>query len=364
MLNYLLESYNGSPTNMLTGAAYYCYTLKDIETEKYYSGSRGVEGKSEHDLLVKYFTSSTVVDFKEKLKTSPDLFEYRIEYFKTRTDAFAAEKLFHHKHQVGKNPNFMNSLSAGGSNCGAGSVLCRDSNGNIYRVSIEEFATGNHKHVSKGMMNIRTDFGVKKIQVSDFDPLVHYTEFNDYVLSLDTVTGKSCRIPKKLFQTDPRYVGITAGKVVAYDTTTSKRVIVTQEEFDNSDGKYVGHTTGLVPVIDRETGKKKIVKKENYDKTLYKHHNTGNVVVYSLVKRKIVTISKEEYYSNSNDYANQTTKVFYKVDGKFFKSKKLLDQYYRKTRGKTLLKIGQFDMSKQFEDIVTITRKEHENGKN
>ena len=349
---------------MLVNSAYYCYTLIDTETGKCYSGSRGVEGSNTHDLLVKYFTSSTVVDFKKKLKKFPNAFEYRIEYFKSRSDAFAAEKAFHQKHQVGKNPNFLNSLTSGGTNCGAGSVLCKDNEGNTYRVSVEEFATGKHMHVSKGMMNIRTESGIKKIYTTDFDPSIHSTEFKDYVLALDTVTGKTCRIPKPVFNSNCRYVGITKGLVVAYDTETKSRVSITKEEFENSGGRYVGNTFGLVSVIDQTTGEKKLVEKENYDKSLYKHHNTGNVVAYSISKRKNVTISKEEYQKNSNDYANLTTKVFYKIDGEFFKSKDLLDQYYRTTRGKTVLKVSQFEMSTKFRDIETITKEDHENGKN
>ncbi len=364
MLNYLKESYNGSMTNMLTNSAYYCYTLKDTETGKFYSGSRGVEGTDKHDLLVKYFTSSTVVDFKDKLKKSPELFEYRVEYFNNRSDAFKAEKAFHQKHQVGKNLSFLNSLAAGGSNCGAGSVLCKDNEGNIYRVTVEEFATGKHQHVSKGMMNIRTETGIKKIFTTEFDPTIHSTEFKDYVLALDTVAGKTCRIPKSVFDSDTRYIGITKGLVIAYDNVTKSRVSITQEEFKNSNGRYVGNTFGLVSVIDRITGEQKLIEKEHYDKKLYRHHNTGNVVVYSLSKRKTVIISKDEYQSNSGEYANQTTKVFYKLDGKFFKSKDLLDRYYRETRGKTVLKISQFEMSKKFSEIETITREEHENGKN
>lgn len=364
MLNYLEESYNGSLTNMLTNSAYYCYTLTDTETGKCYSGSRGIEGSDKHDLLVKYFTSSTILDFKDKLKKLPELFEYRIEYFNTRSDAFAAEKIFHQKHQVGKNPKFLNSLTAGGSNCGAGSVLCKDNEGNIYRVTVEEFATSKHRHVSKGMMNIRTDIGIKKIYVEDFDPSMHTTEFKDYVLALDTTTGKTCRISKTTFDSNPDYVGITKGKVVAYDNVTNNRVLVSQYEFGNSNGRYIGNTFGLVPVIDRTTGEKRLIEKEHYDRSLYKHHNTGNVVVYSLPTRKNVTISKEEYQTNIRDYANLRTKVFYKVDSKFFKSKDLLNEYYRDTRGKTVLKVSQFEMSTKFNDIETITREEHKNGKN
>jgi hypothetical protein len=349
---------------MLLHSAYYCYTLKDKETGKFYSGSRGVEGINKPDLLTKYFTSSTTVDFVNKLKEYPELFEYKIEYFETRALAFEAERVFHKKHQVGKNPFFINSISAGGTNCGAGTVLCKDSDGNIYRVTVEEFSSGKHMHVSKGMMNIRTENGIKKIYVRDFDPVLHTTEFQDFVLALDTTTGKTCRIPKNVFETNSNYVGITKGKVSAYDISTNTHVTISQNEFDQSDGKYVGNTFGLVHVTNRNTGEKTLIKKENYDRTIYKHHNTGNVVVYSFAERKTVKITKEEYQKYQNDYANLTTKVFYKVDGKFFKSKDLLDEYYRKTRGKTVLKVSQYKISEYFKDIETITREEHENGKN
>lgn len=364
MLNYLLESYGGSSSNELTNSVYYCYTIKDTETGKYYSGSRGVEGINCHDLLVKYFTSSTVIDFKEKLKKFPDLFEYRIEYFSTRSDAFDAEKAFHQKHQVGKNTSFINSMTAGGTNCGAGTVLCKDEHGNTYRVTVEEFSNGNHQHISKGMMNIRTENGIEKIPIDEFDPEIHITEFKDYVLAIDTETGTNCRIPKTVFESDPRYVGITKGMVIAYDTVTHERVQVTQYEFDNSNGRFVGHTNGQVAVIDRTTGEKRTIEKEKYDKSVYKHSNTGSVVAYSFSARTNVSISMDEYRLNSDDYANQTTKVFYVVDGKFFKSKNLLDQYYRRTRGKSVLKISQFDMTKKFNDIETITKDDHKNGKN
>ena len=87
-------------------------------------------------------------------------------------------------------------------------------------------------------------------------------------------------------------------------------------------------------------------------------------MVYSISERKPITITKEEYQANYSNYANLTTKVFYKVDGNFFKSKDLLDEYYRRTRGKTVLKVSQYNMSATFDDIETITKEQHENDKN
>lgn len=364
MTNYLNETYNGSENNMLANSAYYCYTIFDPETGKYYSGSRGIEGHNCHDLLTKYFTSSTVMDFKNKLKKFPELFKYRVEYFKSRIDAFSAEKNFHQKHRVGKNPLFINSIDAGGTNCGAGTVLCRSSDGTIYRVTVEEFSSGKHQHVSKGMMNIRTNNGIKKILISEYNPEIHVTEFKNYVLALDTISNKTCRIPEHEFKSNPKYVGITAGLVVVYDTVTKSRKSVTKEEFINSNGRYVGNTYGLVPVIDKKDGTKKMIPKQDYHKDMYFHSNTGNVVVFSLVERKNVKITKEEYAKNINNYANQTTKCFFKVDGIFFKSKELLNDYYKKTRGKSVLKVSQYLMSTKFKDIEIITKEEYTNGKN
>jgi len=364
MTEYLNETYNGSSENMLEDTAYYCYTIKDLDTGKYYSGSRGVEGRKEHDLFIGYFTSSTTVDFKEKLKLNPEKFSFIIEYFHSRQAAFIAEKAYHKKHSVGKNPEFINAMSAGGSNCGAGTVLCKDDTGKTYRVTVEEFATGKHCHVSKGMMNIRTAEGVKKILVGDYDPQLHTTEFSDYVLALDTKTGITCRIPKDIFTNDERYVGITKGKVIAVDTNNNERMVITKEEFDKNRDRYAGHTSGLVPVIDTLTGEKKIIRKEDYDKSKFSHFNTGKLALYSIRDRKNVKISKEEYERDADNYANLATKVFYIVDGIFFKSKKELDVYYKNTRKKTILKVSQYEMTNKFSDITTITREEHENGKN
>lgn len=361
MTNYLKETYGGSKINMLSNSAYFCYTIKDVETEKYYSGSRGVEGSNEHDLLVNYCTSSSVTDFRKKIKEYPEKFEFIIEYFPTRADAFNAEREYHKKHNVGKSKYFLNSISSGGTNCGAGSVLCRGENGKTYRVSVDEYSTGKHVHVSKNMMNIRTPDGIKKIPVNKFDPTKHTTEFKNYVLALDTVTGKSCRIPNEKFIGNNRYIGITSGLVVAYDTQLDTRVSIPVEEFRNSKGRYVGNTHGMVPVIDKTTGETVIINKEEYDKEKYKHHNTDSLVVYSLGEKKNVRITRDEYNKNKEKYTNTNTKVFYIVDDIFFKSKKDLDVYYRQTRGKTVLKVSQSSMHIKFNDIKTITKEEYEN---
>ena len=364
MINYLNETYYGQKTNMLATSAYYCYTVFDQEYKKYYSGSRGVEGTSEHDLLTGYFTSSTVVDFVQRIIDNPERFEIYVEYFSTRSSAFEAEKIYHKKFNVGKNPLFYNVINAGGSNCGAGSTLCRAEDGEIYRVSVEEYSTGNHKHVSSGMMNIRMKNGdVKKIKIAEYDPQIHVTEFKDYVMCIDKDTGISRRIPKEEFYSNEQYVGITAGKVAAKHKKTGQISIIDSSEFHKDSSEYVGVTHGQFNAIDRKTGERRMISKEQYDPSMYKHPNEDRVGVYSLIERKNIQVSSDEYHNNSNNYANLATKCFYIVDGLFFKSKDLLDTYYRKTRnGKTVLKAKQCDMAKKFPDIKVITKEQHQNG--
>lgn len=361
MLEYLNETYGGSKVNMLDNSAYYCYTIKDKNTNKYYSGSRGVEGRDTHDLLINYFTSSVVRDFKNNLKLFPEQYEFIIEYFNSRIEAFDAERKFHNKHNVGKNKMFINASNAGGTNCGAGTVLCRDKDGSIYRITVEEYATGNHVHVSTGFLNIRTEDGLKKISISDFDDEIHTTQFKDYVLAYDNTTKKNVKIPKEQFLSDDRYVGITSGKIVAKDKLTNKTVVLTEEEFKLNPEKYVGNTYGLVPVIEISTGEKKIIHKHEFDRQIYRHSNSGLLTVYSLEQKRNVKVSKEEYHTNIHRYANLSTKVFYRVDNIFFKSKDLLDEYYRKTRGKTVLKVSQYAMSEKFKDIEIISKEQYSN---
>lgn len=364
MTNFLNETYNGQKTNMLENSAYYCYTVFDNEYKKYYSGSRGIEGTDQHDLLSGYYTSSTIVDFVQRMIDCPEMFEIYIEYFSTRVAAFEAERIFHQKFNVGKNPLFYNVINSGGSNCGAGSTLCRADDGKIYRVSVEEYSTGYHKHISSGMMNIRLENGdVKKIKVNEYDPLVHTSEFKDYVMCVDKVAGITRRIPKEEFYSNDQYVGITTGKVSAKHKKTGQISIIDASEFYKDGSEYVGVTNGKFKAIDRETGEKRMISKEQYDLSIYKHPNENRIGVYSLEERKNLQVSSEEYHANIENYANLATKCFYIVDGLFFKSKDLLDAYYRKTRnGKTVIRTKQREMSTKFLDIKVITKEQHKNG--
>ena len=176
-------TYNGCELNMNIDCAFYCYLICDIDKQMYYSGSRGVKGTTEHDLLITYFTSSTVVDFRDRLRSNTNNFIFKVEYFESRKLAFDAESKFHKLHNVGRNPQFYNSINCGyNQNCGAGSILCKDENNKIYRISSAEYKLGGHSHTCKNRLIIRYKDNPSKtesIHKSMFDSSIHNTQFSN-----------------------------------------------------------------------------------------------------------------------------------------------------------------------------------------
>lgn len=338
---HLKETYGGSADNMNTNAAYYCYTIYDRLHGMYYSGSRGVEGTAEHDLLSRYFTSSKVVDFKNRMMKDPSAFDIYVEYFKTRADAFEAEVKFHKKHKVGHSKEFYNVAAAGGSNCGAGSVLCKKDDGTIYRVSKAEFKSGKHRHISKGRMCVRLMDGTTvSIPKEEFNPQIHRTQFADHVLCYDSLLGKKRRIPKEEFDADPnRYVGHTTGKGVFKDIETGKNVMIPCEEAARSP-RYVGCTAG-----SKNPGL-----------------NKNRVVVYDTECRRYTQISVDERRANPTRYANTMTTHFIKLDGILFFERRAADRYYRQTRGRALPRVLIKDLASVDPNIIVISREDHMRG--
>jgi hypothetical protein len=364
MVDYLKESYGGAKANILENSAYYCYTIFDKETKKYYSGSRGVEGSSTHDLLTRYFTSSSVTDFKKKLKEKPEMFLYEIEYFQSRADAFVAEKIFHDKFQVGRNKRFYNSLMAGNTkntNCGAGSVLCRDRNNKIYRVSVDVYAIGEHTHVCANKINIRTENGIEQIPRDEFNPEIHSTQFEDHVLALNTETGKNCRIPKELFESSERYVGITKGMVAVHDNVLKKNCQVPIKVYRENKDRYETWSKNHVIVYDKLTNEKVILFCDQYDKTRYRHSNEKKVTVYSIEDKKHARVTSDEYWQNKSKYARTNVKHFFRLDGILFLSKKDLHNYCLKTRKCILQWDSILEIQKKIQDIEVISREDFEN---
>lgn len=312
--NYLSESYGGSNTNPLKDKCFFCYTIYDIEFDKYYSGVKTRNTSSTHGLLETYFTSSTVVDFKYRLKSNPKAFLVRIEYFLNKTDAFAAEKVFHSAHKVGKNKAFYNACSAGGSHCGAGSVLCVQEDGTIYRVSVEEYGKGLNRSVSAGRMNVYVlpDMStLKKIYVSEYDPTLHVKELTGTTTVLDTFDGKCKRISTdEYLQDKSRYCGVTKGFIYARKLGSSVISKISVEEYKVNSENYVVAQRGMISVIDRASGEYVYIPSEayKYNKAIYLHPNCGMVSVFDTVTCSNVRIPKEEYYKDKLRYVNHARK--------------------------------------------------------
>lgn len=310
MIDFLKETYGGQAENELDGVSHYCYTIYDVEYCMYYSGVKSCEG-SKHNLLINYFTSSTVRDFKERLKENPQNFTYHLEYFNSKEEAHIAESEFHKKHNVAKREDFYNVINANGSLCGSGSLLCFDENGKTFRVSTVEYAKGGLTHVSTGKMNVICKDSKKliKINVEDFNDKLHIKELDGIVIAYNTLTKKRERITKEEFDNSFNYVGVTKGIVSGYDIIKKEKVTVSKEEFDKNDN-IVGITNKLSPYY----------KQKNHIGS-----NKGMIVVYSIANNEIVRICKDEYNKNKRKYIMSAIKKAYIQDEKLYLNKQFLN---------------------------------------
>ena len=316
-IDYLKESYGGAKINPLNDGCFYCYTIHDIIENKYYSGVRvGVNG-FEHDLFNIYFTSSTVIDFKYRLIHEPYNFEYIVEYFFSKEEAFNAERDFHIKYNVGKSIEFYNAINSGGSNCGAGTVLCKNVEGDTYRVSAKEYTTGNHSSVTSGTMMVTViSTGMREhILCEDYDKKIHKSDLSGMTKIYDTKLKINRRITIKEFNDDvSRYHGSTKGVVSAYDVYNKTFVSIPKDIFDDCD-RYVGITHKKSPSYNKKLGK----------------FNKGFIVCYSIKNDKNVRIKVIEYNKNKNEYLNLCCKKLYLVKDCIHTTFSKLKKYQKET---------------------------------
>lgn len=357
-------TYHGSKENTNLNCSFYCYLIYDKIKDMYYSGSRGIKGSNEHDLFKTYFTSSSVRDFVQRMKNNPQDFDFLIEYFSDRELAFKAEENFHKLYNVRKNIKFYNQR-----NCNEGivgttaSVLCKDKDGNIYRVSSDEYKTGKHNHVCTDRLIVRDKKGnTKSIKKDSFDEKIYNTQFSNYVLCYDKITKKNKRIPRDIFNSDERYIGITKGKVSAYDILENKSCSIPKELFEAEPDRYIGISKGTFPVINTSTGKTEIIKKTDYDRTKYKHSNSGKTVQFSLVEKKNISITTEEYEKSPHLYANTVVKYFCIVDGIIFTDLKVLKEYVKKHYNMSIPRMKTKELGKNFNFIKVISKQEFIDG--
>ena len=215
---HLDESYGGLSENPNTDCAYYCYTIYDSYKQKFYSGVRLNKNSGNCDLLTQYFTSSTDVDFKGRVKEYPLDFTCHVEYFNTPEEAYRAESEFHKKHDVASNPLFYNKMNAPtlGMNW-IGTVSCRTKDGDVYVVTTDEFRTGDHDHTNAGM-----------VCVYDLD------------------TDQNLMVSQLEFYSDDRYVSVISPEVphnkktvAVYDMEEHRHKKVAEEDYYQHPLRYV-----------------------------------------------------------------------------------------------------------------------------
>lgn len=301
----LERSYGGMKQNPLADKAFYCYTIYDTEYDKYYSGAKTQHTEATPLLLVKYFTSTTVVDFAERIRKYTDRFEYIIEYFHTPEEAFDAETEHHAKYNVAGDPQYYNVINAGGSVCGAGTVPCVDDTGAYYRISMEEYELNRDKHVhaSTGLVNVydkrHPEKGLHKVSVADYNTEYHVSELAGHTHVYDKVLGRNVRISLDEYNSNlDRYCGITRGMVACYDTVNGVTRQVPKEEFD-ADNTLVGITSKLNPYATKTS---KGVPKSRI----------GVILKETL---EVISITKDEYNENKGLYLNTAVKMIYLCDG-------------------------------------------------
>jgi len=335
MLIKLSNSYGGLVQSKYKTKCFYCYTVYDSVYNMYYSGVKTNQMSNKACIGNKYFTSSSVTDFKERFIMHPNAFDIYVEYFESALEAFAAEKKYHNRYEVGKSKLFYNVIKSGGSNCGAGSVLCKTDDGLIYRVSCQEFKNNKHKHVSANLIHVYLKGDLKSlltIDKDDFDANIHQTQFANHILCKDQKTNKNKRIPRDLFENDNRYVGITKGNVTAYKKCTDEKVTLSSDEYaKNKNLYYVKCIIKTVKVYDTKTKQFMNIPREEYhaNKKRYKHNNHFHLNVYDIIERRKIIIDREEYDTNNNRYRKlmDLNGFIFKIDNIVFSNRVVLAKY-------------------------------------
>lgn len=344
-MDYLEETYGGQKNNSLSDMGYCCYTIYDVEREKYYSGMKSFKG-SECPLGKSYFTSSTVKDFKERFVANPNKFKIKVEYFNSMSEIVEAEKKFHSKFDVGRNRKFYNCIVSSGSNCGSGSVLCRDSSNSTYRVSMEEYAEGNHIHVCSNSILVYTkDDPDKLIRVNrkDFDEKLHITQFANFVMCFDKNKGRIVRIHKDLYYSNPdRYYGHTKNKITVYERETNKKIQIDCSRYDRSK-HYVKTQSKSIKVVNTESGEISTIDRNlfNSNRALYKSYNSLFRNVFDVTDMKKKKIPTDEY--DPKKHSLLMNRYILKYKNKFYTSFKYIELKHKNINKSQVAKLKMKD---------------------
>ena len=204
---------------------HYTYLIVNIENGMKYIGVHSCNCLPEKDIGVKYFSSSTDLEFLKEQKEYPARFTYEvIMIWNTRREAMLHERFLLLTPNAARSPVYYNLHNGGPHLDASGRVVVKDKNGKTMQVSVNDprYISGDLIHVAKGQVVVKDKDG------------------NTTVVSI----------------TDPRYISgelihVMKGKTSVKDKDGNTTVVsITDPRYIS--GELVGHTTGKVPVKDKD----------------------------------------------------------------------------------------------------------------
>ena len=290
---------------------HYTYLIDIIENGMKYIGVHSCNCLPEKDIGVKYFSSSTDLEFLKEQKEYPARFTYEvIMIWNTRREAMLHERFLLLTPNAARSPVYYNLHNGGPHLDASGRVVVKDKNGKTMQVSVNDprYISGDLIHVAKGQVVVKDKDGNTTV-VSITDPRYISGELVGHTTGKVPVKDKD----EKTFmvsKTDPRYlsgelVPVSKGKTHVKDKDgNSLYVSVNDPRFIS--GELVGYHKGVVR--SAETRKKmskanKGSKNPNYGKT---HSDATRQKISNTHKGKIVTAetrmkkskAMKEYWKN------------------------------------------------------------------
>jgi len=256
---------------------HYVYRITNTKINKHYYGCRSTKINPENDLGFRYFSSSTNNVFIQEQRTNPTIFKYKIlKTFNDRIDALKFEIFLHQKFNVGVNDKFYNKCMQGISTLNTSNqigingklVSCeyykshksenfKHHNTNKVTVISSSYETSQvditHpqylsrklKSVQCNMVNSINENGQTEWVTVDDYYIRKLTCNNTNKVPVYDENGKGMLITKQKFQLSANYTHVSKNIVQAYDTTTKKYTSIPKTVFD-SNTKYVGVNKGKI----------------------------------------------------------------------------------------------------------------------
>lgn len=141
---------------------HYVYRITNIVESKYYIGKRSSKIEPLKDLGVRYFSSSSNLDFIKDQKQNPQNYQYKIIFiFDNSKQAHKLEAKLYCKFEVDKNPHFYNIVKSSATNSlgfdPKNKISCKDQYGKSFYVDRND-----ERFKNKEIFGIRKGFVVVK----------------------------------------------------------------------------------------------------------------------------------------------------------------------------------------------------------